>query len=140
MQCARRGLAGIVAIAALLMTVGGCSSPGPSLSGPPSSVAGTVTAGPVCPVERNPPESACAPRPVAGAVVVVADAQGHEVARATSDPSGAYTVAVGLAGTFTVSGLPVAGLLGLPGPVTVTLGSAVGVVATANLEYDTGIR
>lgn len=162
MRSVRTGPAGIVAGVALIVMVGGCvsfgaspgpspaggspgpslagTSPGPSLAGPPSSIAGTVTAGPVCPVEHNPPASGCAPRPVAGAIVVVEDGQGREVARSTSAADGTYRVAVGRAGAFTVSGLPVAGLMGLPRPIVITLVSGVGVVARADLEYDTGIR
>jgi hypothetical protein len=153
MRFVRTGPAGIVTGVALIVMVAACASfgaspgpslagtsPGPPLAGPPSSIAGTVTAGPVCPVEHNPPASGCTPRPVARAIVVVEDGQGREVARSTSAPDGRYRVAVGRAGAFTVSGLPVAGLMGLPRPVTVTLASDVGIVAQANLEYDTGIR
>ncbi len=125
-----------------LAILAGCSSPAVIPAGPPTTITGTVTAGPVCPVERNPPESQCAPRPVAGATIVVTDSGGHEVVRTTSAADGTYSAAVGRAGTFTVSALPVAGLMGLPKPVTVTFASAKGEgeVARADLEYDTGIR
>src|SRR4051812_27054115 len=68
----------------------------PASSAPASSasattgIRGKATAGPVCPVERVPPESACAPRPVVGAVLVVRDAAGNEVARATTGTDGRY--------------------------------------------------
>jgi hypothetical protein len=52
------------------------SSPIVSPGGPPPSVAGVVTAGPVCPVERMPADPTCAPRPVAGAVIEAIDAGG----------------------------------------------------------------
>src|SRR5664280_2442019 len=41
----------------------------PATGGP--WIIGTATAGPVCPVERYPPDPACAPRPVAGATITV---------------------------------------------------------------------
>src|ERR1035437_4003917 len=41
-----------------------------SLAGGPGGVTGTITAGPVCPVEQSPADPKCAPRPVAGAVVI----------------------------------------------------------------------
>ena len=49
-------------------------SPAISPAGGPPGVTGTVTAGPVCPVETVPPKPECAPRPVAGAVIVATDA------------------------------------------------------------------
>lgn len=110
----------------------------PAGGGPPS-VTGTVTAGPVCPVERIPPDPRCAPRPVAGAAVVATNADGLEVGRATSVADGSYQMIVGETGTLTISGLPVAGLMGVPTPVSVRLPfpSDVGYV---DLTYDTGIR
>ena len=61
-----------------------------------TGIRGTALAGPICPVEKIPPDPACAPRPVAGAVVVVRDASGAEVARTTT---GADVVEVRPAGT-----------------------------------------
>ena len=100
---------------------------------------GTVTAGPVCPVEQSPPDPKCAARPVAGAVIVATDASGQEVGRATSAADGSYLVIVGQTGTVLISALPVAGLTGVPAPVTVTL-AAPSEVERIDLEYDTGIR
>jgi len=148
----RPGLARTVGIGVLLSLAVACAAPGssggttpptpggPSVAGGPSSITGTVTAGPVCPVERNPPASGCAPRVVAGATIVVSDSSGTRIASATTAPDGSYLVPVGRTGSFTVSGEPVTGLMGLPKPVSVTLSSAAGMVARADLEYDTGIR
>ncbi len=130
------------ALAASLLAgcaAGGTSAPAPSLGGSAPSISGTVTAGPVCPVERIPPLPGCSPRPVGGAVVVVDDSSGREVARATTGTDGTYRVAVPATGMFTVSALPVQGLMRPPAPITVTL-PAPGASATADLEYDTGIR
>lgn len=113
-----------------------CSSQAAS---PTGTIAGRAVAGPVCPVETTPPDPACAPMPVAGAVVVVAMPGGGEVARTTTGDDGAFSVAVE-AGTYAVSGEPVEGLMGAPkSPVTVQVEDA----ATTDevlLEYDTGIR
>jgi len=114
-------------------------SPVVSFAGGPPSVTGTVTAGPVCPVEQSPPDPKCAARPVAGAVIVATDASGQEVGRAMSAADGSYLVIVGQTGTVLISALPVAGLTGVPAPVTVTL-AAPSEVAGIDLEYDTGIR
>jgi hypothetical protein len=100
---------------------------------------GTITAGPVCPVEQSPPDPQCAPRPVEGAVIVATDAGGDEVGRATSDADGSYLLAVGETGTVLISGLPVAGLMGTPSPVSLTL-NAPSEVHRLDFEYDTGIR
>lgn len=115
------------------------ASPVVSPGGGPPSVTGTVTAGPVCPVEQSPPDPKCAARPVAGAVIVATDANGQEVGRATSAADGSYQLIVGETGTVLISALPVAGLIGAPAPVTVTL-VAPSETERIDLEYDTGIR
>src|SRR6266550_3737051 len=58
----------------------------------PQSVSGRATAGPTCPVERNPPDPACAARPVAGAVLVIHDRAGAGVARVTTDKDGRFSL------------------------------------------------
>ena len=52
-------------------------------------VSGVAQAGPVCPVERQPPDPACADRPVSGAILVVTK-NGDEVTRTTSAPDGTF--------------------------------------------------
>jgi hypothetical protein len=102
-------------------------------------VVGTITAGPVCPVEQSPPDPQCAPRPVEGAVIVATDAIGDEVGRATSDADGSYLLPVGETGNVVITALPVAGLMGTPSPVSLTL-TAPSEVHRLDFEYDTGIR
>ena len=114
-------------------------SPAVSPAGGPPSVTGTVTAGPVCPVETVPPKPECAPRTVPGAVIVATDAGGQELGRATTAADGSYQIVVAQTGTVTISGLPVAGLMRAPAPVDVTLPSP-SVTERVDLEYDTGIR
>jgi hypothetical protein len=128
----KSGLAmSVVLVAALL---GGCS---PS-SGPTYAVGGRAVAGPVCPVERTPPDPACAPRPVAGAVVVIVASDGHEVARATTGADGRWTAAL-VAGTYTLTPQPVASLMGPAPPIRFTV-TASGSLGELDVIYDTGIR
>jgi hypothetical protein len=113
-------------------------SPAVSPAGGPPSVTGTVTAGPVCPVETVPAKPECAPRPVAGAVIVATDGGGQEIGRTTTAADGSYQMIAGETGTVTISGLPVAGLMRAPVPVKVTL--TAGEIERLDLQYDTGIR
>ena len=103
-------------------------------------IAGRAVAGPVCPVERVPPDPACADRPVPGAVIVVRGAAGAEVARVTTAADGTFLVAVPGGGTWSVEARPVEGILGTPAamPVEVPDGPAAWVAVV--VSYDTGIR
>ena len=141
---ARRAI--VVATLLVVMTVlAACSglsgAPGaspsaqPSGVGPARGISGKATAGPVCPVERVPPDPSCAARPVAGAVILVRDKAGAEVGRATTGADGTYFVDLP-AGTYTVVPQPATGLLGTPAAQTVT----VVFVTELDLSYDTGIR
>jgi len=102
-----------------------------------TGVGGTAAAGPVCPVERVPPDPACAPPPVAGATVVVRDGAGAEVGRTVTAADGSFFVELA-AGEYVVEPQPAAGLLGTPAPQDVTV--ADGAATTIQLDYDTGIR
>jgi len=146
----------VVALATIVLLAGcsaatGAGTAGSSATAPPvasgspapassataaSGIRGKATAGPVCPVERVPPDAACQPRPVIGAVVVVEDASGREVGRATTGSDGTYRVAVP-PGTYTVRPEKTVGIMRAPAPqpVTVTKGLTV-----LDLAYDTGIR
>ena len=101
-----------------------------------TGVAGRVVAGPTCPVER-PGDPNCAPRMVAGAVLVITDAGGSEVLRVTTDASGLFGVAI-KPGDYTLTPQRVEGLMGTaaPMPFTVTDGDA----TFLDVAYDTGIR
>lgn len=118
----------------LLPSLGG-ARPTPTPSGPPN-VRGHVQAGPVCPVEREPPDPRCAPRPVA-AMLQISDAHGSNAASVVSDATGNFSVALP-PGDYTLTAQPVSGLMGTPAPITftVTAGSPVDLT----VEYDTGIR
>jgi hypothetical protein len=114
-------------------------TPEPSPAGNIAFIIGTVTAGPVCPVERSPLPSSCVPRPVAGAVIAASFAGQGEVARATTAADGSYRITIHGWGPYTVTALPVAGLMRAPAPVMVTLDPPTD-TKRVDFEYDTGIR
>ncbi len=87
---------------------------------------------------RVPPDPACADRPVAGAVLVITDDAGREVARLTSDSNGDFS-AVLPGGHYVLTPPPVAGLMGTAAPVEFTIAPS-GQVMTLAISYDTGIR
>ena len=97
----------------------------------------TALAGPVCPVETIPAKPECAPRPVAGALIRVLDADGVEVATATLDAAGSAFVAVA-PGTYAVVAAAVGGLMGAPPTQEAVV--ADGLTTSVALAYDTGIR
>ena len=121
--------------------VAGLAACGPSAPTPPangdSGMVITAVSGPTCPVERDPPDPACAPRPVAGAEVRILTPDGQDVARVRLDGAGRATIAIA-PGAYVVTALPVAGLLGTPAPVPVTV--VADGFAPVDLVYDTGIR
>jgi hypothetical protein len=127
----------IVLFLGLLITLAACAgggSPAPAASGG-TGISGVAVAGPTCPVER-PGDSACAPRPVAGAVIVVTDPAREEVGQATTDANGRFFVALP-AGSYLVTAGDVEGLMGPPASKEVVVSNG---EATIELEYDTGIR
>ena len=127
----------IVLLLGLLIVLAACAggaSPAPAASGG-TGIGGVALAGPTCPVER-PGDSACMPRPVEGAVVVVTDQAGEEVGQTTTDAEGRFFVPL-TAGRFLVTAGDVDGLMGAPAPMEVVVSDG---EATVELEYDTGIR
>jgi hypothetical protein len=141
----RRPLAVAGFVACLAAIVAGCiflpaSTATVSPTARPSVVAttgvrGTVTAGPTCPVERA-DQSPCI-RAVPDATIVATDAAGKEVARATSDGSGAYFLQLP-PGTYRIVPQPVPGLMGTAAAETVEVTS--GAATRLDFAYDTGIR
>ena len=98
-----------------------------------------VVAGPVCPVEQDPPDSNCEPRVVEGARILVQPGDGRDivVGEATTDADGHGSIVLA-PGDYIVVGVEVEGLMGLPEPPTVSVEA--GETATVTLAYDTGIR
>ena len=103
------------------------------------SIVVVAMAGPVCPVESDPPDPSCAPRPVAGAPVVVTPADGSDevVAQGETDADGRLTLAVPL-GDYLVSAGEVEGLVAAPEPVVVSV--LANLTTEVPVAYDTGIR
>lgn len=129
-----RGLPSIVAV--LLLAVVACTPAPGDLT---YQIGGQALAGPTCPVQpASPLPGQCAPRPVAGAVLVIGDAAGHEVTRATTGADGRWSASV-QAGSDTITPQPVQGLLGTARPVHVTV-VAGSVPTSIEIDYDTGIR
>jgi hypothetical protein len=111
--------------------------PHPALSNRPATVTIRLVAGPVCPVERDPPDPSCAPRPVGDTEVVVFDPNGTEVGRKSSDATG-QAVFILPGGAYYAEPTEASGLMrqAEPQAFSVIGGSNAGFA----LEYDTGIR
>ena len=124
-------------VAILLLLLAGCA-PQPSDPG-----VGTIQvdafAGPVCPVETEPPDPDCAPRPVEGALILVQPADGRDIVVAQGETDAEGRVLLDLPpGRYLVFGAAVEGLMGTPEPVAVAV-EAQG-RTLVGLAYDTGIR
>lgn len=123
----------------LAIVATGCAAGGSASTtapGPVFAVVGHVHAGPTCPVVQLPPDPACDDRPVAGAVIDVADASGAVVAEAVTAQDGTFSVLLA-AGEYTLIPQPVEGLLGTAAEQALTVD---GPVDGLDLAYDTGIR
>ena len=114
-------------------------TPGQGTPGPVGVLEIHAVAGPTCPVEREPPDPACRPRPVSGARAVVTPADGREIAvgQGTTDERGVLVLEIAV-GQYLVGASEVEGVFGSPQnvPAEVSAGRTTSVL----LEYDTGIR
>jgi hypothetical protein len=133
----------VLTTAGLTVGLAACGGDDNSSGSLPTVPAATATveisalAGPVCPVETDPPSPDCAPRPVAAAVMVVTDAAGSELVRGVTGADGTLILEVP-AGELTITPQAVEGLLGTAAPITLSIADAQTVSVTA--DYDTGIR
>jgi hypothetical protein len=103
-----------------------------------SGVSGRVTAGPTCPVVTNPPDPACAERPVAGAVLLISDRNGTEVGRVKAGQDGSFTFQLA-PGAYRLVPQPVQGLMGTAAPIDFEV-EAGQPMTEVQVSYDTGIR
>jgi hypothetical protein len=130
-----------VCLAFLVIALGSCAPVGsagsPGASSALGEIRGVVTAGPVCPVERQPPASACADRAVEAARIRIDDAAGRTVTVAVSGADGSFVVSVA-PGSYRLVPQPVNGLLGTAAEQQVTVKAAA--IAEVDVSYDTGIR
>jgi len=122
-------------IGMVLLLLAGACGPTPEPAGL-VVVSGRLVAGPVCPVETDPPSPDCAPRPVGGATVVI-EVEGGDAVSVVSDPDGRFQASVAV-GAIRVIPQPVDGLLGTPAPIEVE--AAGGSLDLGEIAYDTGIR
>lgn len=124
-------------LAAFGLVLGACSP----ASSPVAKVhlTGRATAGPVCPVERVPPDPNCAPRPVAGAVLVIITVAGAEVGQARTAADGSFAFDVP-EGDYTLVPQRVEGLLGTAPPIEFSVRLGGPQPAPFDVQYDTGIR
>ena len=100
-----------------------------------SGIRGTVTIGPMCPVERA--DSPCPPKPYPAKITV--SKSGDVVATATTADDGRFQISLE-PGTYTIDAVPVNadGVAHMQPmqPVTVTAGAFTGVT----ISFDSGIR
>jgi hypothetical protein len=113
--------------------------PSPSRADEPSDTGIRITAvvGPTCPVERFPPDPACAPRPAADATILIAGESDGAQQMVVTDDAGTAVAALA-PGNYTVSGEGSAGSMTGPEPQQVIVER--GSVTEVTLTYDTGIR
>jgi hypothetical protein len=123
----------LIGLAALSLMLVACAS-----TPVETTVKGTVTAGPTCPVVTDPPDPSCADRPVEGAVLIVTTPAGGEVARVTSDADGTFEISLA-PGRYRLEPQPVEGLMGTAPESEFTVEGG-GPIVEIPVSYDTGIR
>lgn len=99
-------------------------------------VRGIVTAGPTCPVERDPPDPDCEDRPVAGAILVITDEAGREIGTVESDAEGRFSIRLE-PGDYVLEPQPYDGLMGTAPPQEFAVTAE---PVELFVGYDTGIR
>ena len=115
------------------MVAGACSGNGQA---EPVTLTVAAISGPTCPVQTDPPKPECADRPVTGAVIVIFDDAGDEVARFPTGDDGTFSLDL-VPGSYLVEPQPVEGLMGTAFAEHVSL---VDRPITLTVKYDTGIR
>ena len=97
-------------------------------------------AAPSCPIEPVPPDPSCAPRPLAGATILVMDRAGSEVTRGNSNASGMISFALA-PGTYELSPKQLGDkMFRAPRSQMITVGAAADALQNITFTYDTGIR
>ena len=120
------------------------SDEGDDISLPPATGTGdqftlnvALTAGPTCPVMRNPPDPNCADRPVVNTEIDVYDISGNLVVSGLSGADGLATAQLPQ-GAYYVVVPPVPGLMGQAEPLA--FAGVGGDTVSLTFTYDTGIR
>ena len=102
-----------------------------------SGVEGAVTIGPTCPVERIPPDPACADKPYQTTLVISGTLPGkHADILVRTDAQGHFSQQL-LPGQYTIRGQS-EGMLPRLSPVTFEV--AANALTTLDLQFDSGIR
>lgn len=111
------------------------------LSPPAATVhlTGRATAGPVCPVERVPPDPACAPRPVPNATLIVMTAAGIVVSQVRTAADGSFSFDLP-DGSYRLVPQAVQGLMGTGQPIEFSVRVGGPPPPPLSVSYDTGIR
>ncbi len=125
----------LATVVAATLGLAGCPVPIPSNLD--SGIAGTVLAGPQCPVIGPNSGPECDDKPLA-ATIVVRSAAGVFVTQFTSDADGQFRVPL-FPGSYTLEPQPVSPS-GLPHGVPQTVEVQAGQFTEVTIEYDTGIR
>ena len=99
-------------------------------------VSGMALAGPVCPIETNPPDPTCAPNPVVEASILAISSSGEMVESRTGD-DGRFSFVLA-PGRYEIIAQPVVGLMGTPQPFDVEVLAEP--IDLGVFMYDTGIR
>jgi hypothetical protein len=118
-----------------LLTSGCASTAREVLPASDTGVEGTVLFGPLCPVERA--DSPCPPKPIA-AFITVTTAAGATVGTGSSEPNGAFRIALA-PGTYRLTArAPGSGAFGVSKPIDVVV--VRGRYTHVDLMVDSGIR
>jgi len=126
-------------LALVVLLVAGClGAPSPPATAT-SGFYGVAMLGPTCPVQRDPPDPACADKPYNGTLALTTSDGARTVTTFQPDAQGAFNVSVA-PGTYDVQRAD-AGASSLPRcaaerPIVVTQGAW----TLANVSCDTGIR
>ncbi len=124
----------------LAMLLAACSA-ATVLSPPAATVhlTGRATAGPVCPVERVPPDPACAPRPVPNATLIITTAAGIVVSQVRTAADGSFSFDLP-DGSYRLVPQAVQGLMGGGQPIEFSVRVGGPPQLPLSVSYDTGIR
>lgn len=117
-------------------TTTGGSGAGGSILPYDSGVRGAVSLGPTCPVERNPPDPACADKPFATSITVRRAGRATPFVIGNSDAEGAFHFALPPGSYVLTAGTSAV----LPRCAAVTVVVEPSAYTTATISCDTGIR
>ena len=100
-------------------------------------ISGTVTRGPICPVEQFPPQEECADKPYATKFYITTTNGVETVADIESDDNGVFQISLPT-GEYTI--LPKASAQALPRCESIGVNVTSGVYSEVTISCDTGIR